>query len=82
MKKNSGFKCTSGLTQFRKFTNNVNLSINFTRHILTHTLSFLSGGDSPKCPAKECDDFCKDSAPIIFGEMVNSCSCSVKIRSS
>ena len=38
-KKNSGFKYTSGLTQFRKFTNNVNLSVKFTCHILT--LAFI-----------------------------------------
>ena len=97
-KKNSGFKYTSGLIQFRKFTNNVNLSVKFTRRIVTsslrvtykplvmhqfiHTLSFLSESDSPQGPAKECDDLCKKSAPIIFGEMLNSCSCSVKIRSS
>ena len=51
-------------------------------HQFIHTLSFLSESDSPQGPAKECDDLCKKSAPIIFGEMVNSCSCSVKIRSS
>ena len=51
-------------------------------HQFIHTLRFLSEGDSPEGPAKECDDFCKDSALIIFGEMVNPCSCSVKIRSS
>lgn len=93
-KKNSGFKYTSGLTQFCKFTNNVNLSVkihaphpNFGLHHASRInpwwcTSFLSWGNSPEGPAKECADSCKDSAPIIFGEMVNSCSCSVKISSS
>ena len=34
------FKDTSGLIQFRKFTNNVNLSVKFTRRIIT--LAFIT----------------------------------------
>ena len=34
MKKKSGLRYTSGLIQFRKFTNNVKLSVKFTRRIL------------------------------------------------
>ena len=34
------FKDTSGLIQFRTFTNNVNLSIKFTRRIIT--LAFIT----------------------------------------
>ena len=87
MKKNSGFKYTSSPIQFRKSHFNFGFSSRvaykpLVMHQFIHTLRFLSEGDSPEGPAKECDDFCKDSALIIFGEMVNPCSCSVKIRSS
>ena len=35
-------------------------------HMFIHTLSFISGGDSPEGPAKEYDGSWIDSAPVIF----------------
>ena len=39
-KKKFRFNYNSGLIQFRKFTNNVNLSVKFTRRIIT--LAFIT----------------------------------------